>query len=76
MPYSSLTLFYGLWVKTWSLAFAADAHAKVKPTLLAVDLIVVRRRQGQLVAEAQDSETTARDLPSEVWELVKQEVID
>ncbi|ORY86057.1 hypothetical protein BCR35DRAFT_351602 [Leucosporidium creatinivorum] len=76
MPYSNLTLFYGLWVKTWSLVFAAEAYAKVQPALLAIDLISLRRRQGKLVAEAQDWRTTARDLPEEVWEFIKQELID
>ncbi|ORY86067.1 hypothetical protein BCR35DRAFT_351611 [Leucosporidium creatinivorum] len=76
MPHSSVTLFYGLWVKTWSLAFAAETYYKTKPVLLAIDLILLRRRKGNLVAEAQDSKTTARDLPEEVWQLVKQELID
>jgi len=73
---SSVTLFYGLWVKSWSLAFAADAFSKIHPTLLGIDLIARRRREGKLKVEEQDEKTTARDLPGEVWELVKQEIID
>jgi len=73
---SSVTLFYGLWVKSWSLAFAADAFDKIHPTLLGIDLIARRWREGKLQAEEQDQMTTARDLPGEVWELIKQEVID
>ncbi|ORY54363.1 hypothetical protein BCR35DRAFT_355896 [Leucosporidium creatinivorum] len=73
---SSVTLFYGLWVKTWSLVFAARAHEKIQPPLLALDLIIARRRSGKLVVEEQETRTTARDLPEEVWELIKQEIID
>ncbi|ORY54373.1 hypothetical protein BCR35DRAFT_335801 [Leucosporidium creatinivorum] len=73
---SSVILFYGLWVKTWSLAFAAHAHEKIQPPLLALDLLIARRRSGKLVVEEQDLQTTARDLPEEVWELIKQETID
>lgn len=76
MSSSSVTLFYGLWVETWSLAFAADAYAKVHPTLLAIDLICARRRRGELRCAEEQGETTAVDLPVEVWELVKQQVID
>ncbi|ORY86058.1 hypothetical protein BCR35DRAFT_330751 [Leucosporidium creatinivorum] len=73
---SSVTLFYGLWVKSWSLAFAADAYGQINPTLLGIDLIARRWREGKLEVEEQEMKTTARDLPSEVWELVKQELID
>ncbi|ORY86066.1 hypothetical protein BCR35DRAFT_330761 [Leucosporidium creatinivorum] len=73
---SSVTLFYGLWVKSWSLAFAADAYDKIHPTLLGIDLIARRWREGKLATEEQETKTTARELPGEVWELEKQEVID
>ncbi|ORY86069.1 hypothetical protein BCR35DRAFT_330764 [Leucosporidium creatinivorum] len=73
---SSATLFYGVWVRSWSLAFAADAYDKIQPTLLAIDLIARRWRDGKLEVEEQERNTTARDLPGEVWELVKQELID
>ena len=74
---SSVTLFYGLWVKTWSLAFVAEAHEKVQNTLLAIDLICLRRGKGELIAETQRApKRTVVDLPAEVWEIVKQEVIN
>ncbi|ORY52713.1 hypothetical protein BCR35DRAFT_335954 [Leucosporidium creatinivorum] len=58
---SSVTLFYGIWLR---------------PTLLALDLLIARRRSGKLVVEEQETRTTARDLPEEVWEPIKQKTID
>ena len=76
MSSSTVTLFYGLWVKTWSLVFAAEAYALVHPTLLAIDLFCLRRGKGQLITEVEGSpKRTAADLPAEVWEMVKQQVI-
>ena len=51
MCWSTVSLVYGLWVKTWTLSFAAEAHEKIHPTLLAIDLICLRRRKGELIAE-------------------------
>ncbi|ORY51759.1 hypothetical protein BCR35DRAFT_356059 [Leucosporidium creatinivorum] len=76
MSRSEVVLFYGVWVKTWQLAFAADAHENIAPLILAIDLISFRRRWGKLQVEEQETKTTALGLPEEVWELVKQEIID
>jgi len=73
---SEVTLFYGVWVKTWQLASAADAHDKVSLSLLAINLLIARRRSGQLQVEEPETRTTAHDLPEEVWEEVKLHVID
>jgi hypothetical protein len=75
MPASETTLFYGLWVTTASLNFAPTAHMATRPTVLAIDLIITRRRRGKLEIEGQDEKTKARDLPEEVWEMVKREMI-
>ncbi|ORY86022.1 hypothetical protein BCR35DRAFT_351576 [Leucosporidium creatinivorum] len=75
MCWSNATLFYGLWVTTASLNFAATAHKATRPTVLAIDLIISRRRRGKLEIEGQEEKTTARQLPEEVWELVKDELL-
>lgn len=75
MCWSNATLFYGLRVTTASLNFAATAHKATKSTTLAVDLITSRRRRGKLEVKGQDEKTTARELPEEVWELVKHELL-
>ncbi|ORY86034.1 hypothetical protein BCR35DRAFT_302688 [Leucosporidium creatinivorum] len=75
MCWSNATLFYGLWVTTASLNFAATAYKATRPTILAIDLIISRRRRGQLEVEGQDEKTTARELPEEVWELVKDHLL-
>ncbi|ORY86018.1 hypothetical protein BCR35DRAFT_351573 [Leucosporidium creatinivorum] len=74
MCWSNATLFYGLWVTTAWLNFAATAHKATRPTILAIDLIINRRRRGKLEIEGQEEKTTARQLPEEVWELVKDEL--
>ena len=68
MSYSSVTLFYGQWVKTWSLAFAADAHTAVQPILPAIDRIVSVAGEGAIVAEEGNSTRKVVDLPAGVWE--------
>nr|CRX79287.1 hypothetical protein [Leucosporidium scottii] len=75
MCWSHATLFYGLWVTTASLNFAATAHKATRPTSLAIDLIISGRRRGQLEIEGQDEKTTARELPEEVWDLVKDQLL-
>jgi hypothetical protein len=66
MCFSNATLFYGLWVTTASLNFAATAHIATRPTILAIDLIISRRRRGKVEITGQDKKTTARELPEEV----------
>ena len=64
--------FYGVFVETAYLCFAADAYKKSKGSLLAVDLICARRRKGQLSIALSQFKT----MPEEVWKLVKLHVID
>jgi hypothetical protein len=73
---SKVTLFHGVWVKARQLAFAADAYDKVSLSLLAINLIIARRRSGKLQIEEQETRTTALDLPEGVWEEIKLRVID
>jgi hypothetical protein len=76
MCFSNATLFYGLWVTTTSLDFAATAHKATRPTILAIDLTISRRRRGKLETKGQDERTTARELPpEEMWELVKDQLL-
>lgn len=75
MCWSKATLFLGLWVTTASLNFAATAHKATRPTIVAIDLIINRCRRGKLEIEGQEEKTTARELPEEVWELVKDELL-
>lgn len=51
------------------------AHKATRLTILAIDLIVSRRRSGKLEIKGQDEKTTARELPEEVWELVKDQLL-
>lgn len=69
---SIAALGYGLFVRTASLLAAADAHTKVEPTRRFVELVKLRRERGTLQAEGGGVER----LPSEVWGMVLQEVID
>jgi hypothetical protein len=74
---STVILFYGVWVKTWSLVFAAKAYKKAASALLAIDIILRRRRTGQLsVKERLKKRKNAMDLPEEIWSIIKQSVID
>jgi len=75
MCWSNTTLFYGLWVTTASLNFAATAHKATRTTILAIDLIISPRRCGKLEIEGQDEKTSARELPEEVWELVRDQLL-
>ncbi|GAA6039941.1 hypothetical protein JCM8097_002630 [Rhodosporidiobolus ruineniae] len=77
MCWSSATLFYGTFVKAIPLYVAAGAWDRAKPVLLALDLISLRRRNGTLrVKKRREGKAGAQDVPIEVWELVKQEVVD
>ncbi|GAA6023488.1 hypothetical protein JCM11491_006598 [Sporobolomyces phaffii] len=67
-------LFFGAFVHSVSLCFAADAYHVQHRTLLAVDLIRSRRRNGRL-AFVSPTRSIAR-VPDEVWLLVQQQLVD
>ncbi|GAA5928827.1 hypothetical protein JCM3775_004645 [Rhodotorula graminis] len=71
MSFSTSTLFYGITVTVTSLCFTAAAYADVKSAVRAVDLIRSRRDQGRLETSSSTGARDVRDVPSEVWELVK-----
>ncbi|GAA6043220.1 hypothetical protein JCM8097_000333 [Rhodosporidiobolus ruineniae] len=74
---SSATLFYGTFVKAVSLFLAGDAWTRAKPIVLALDMIASRRNSGSLQVEGGAFErVSAADIPVEVWEIVKHEVVD
>lgn len=63
--------FYGVFIETAQLCFAADAYKKSKGSLLGIDLICARRRKGELSAAS----SQVKAIPVEVWRLIKLEVI-
>lgn len=63
--------FYGVFIETAQLCFAADAYKKSKGSLLGIDLICARRRKGELSA----APSQVKSIPVEVWRLIKVEVI-
>ncbi|ORY52714.1 hypothetical protein BCR35DRAFT_310607 [Leucosporidium creatinivorum] len=71
---STATLLYGLWVTTASLAFAATAHHRTRAPFLAIDLILLRRRSGQLKLLREGASALVM-MPPEVWELVKRQLV-
>ncbi|ORY54372.1 hypothetical protein BCR35DRAFT_316112 [Leucosporidium creatinivorum] len=71
---STATLLYGLWVTTASLAFAATAHHRTRAPFLAIDLILLRRRSGQLKLLREGASALVM-IPPEVWEQVKKQLV-
>lgn len=71
---STATLFYGLWVTTASLSFAATAHQRTRSPFCAIDLILLRRRSGSLKVDS-DGANALVMMPPEVWGQVKQNLV-
>ncbi|GAA6019466.1 hypothetical protein JCM11491_000966 [Sporobolomyces phaffii] len=72
------TLFFGVFVNSLALCFAAEAYHTQHRTLLAIDLIRRRRRTDRLKS-ASPSSLSSNPLarfPDEVWSLVKLQLID
>jgi len=67
-------MFYGVFVKSYSLCFAADAHNAVQTTLLALNMIKIRRRNGNLCTSNPSSAVVR--IPDEVWQLVQEQIVD
>jgi len=74
MATSEATFFYGVFVEVAYLCFAATSYKANKDSLFAIDLICRRRRKGQLATKG--SATCILDVPHEVWEVVKLQIID
>ncbi|GAA5971098.1 hypothetical protein JCM3765_001990 [Sporobolomyces pararoseus] len=75
MPFKAhSTLFYGVFVNSLSLCFAADAHEATKDTQLAIDMIKARKRRDQIHLRT-PYKALAR-IPEEVWQSLRDEVID
>ncbi|GAA6019567.1 hypothetical protein JCM10207_003747 [Rhodosporidiobolus poonsookiae] len=75
MAYGYSAVFYGAFVKTLHLIAAAKAWPSLEPTLLAVDLISLRRNMGKLEVEIGASTSVTR-LPVELWSEIKLALID
>ncbi|GAA5963182.1 hypothetical protein JCM3765_003638 [Sporobolomyces pararoseus] len=68
------TLFYGVFVKSYPLCFAAEAFKSTKNSLLAIDMIRNRRKQDTLQV-AVPRKALSR-VPDEVWQIVKEQLIE
>jgi len=68
------TIFYGVFVKSAYLCFAADAYKESKNSLLAIDLICARRRKGNLSVKGNGG--IVGRVPEEVWKMIKVEIVD
>lgn len=65
-------LFYGLSVRSADLLHAALAWEKLEAPLLAVDMVCRRRRTGKLDTERGSA---LKDMPEELWDVVKNELV-
>ena len=69
------TFFYGVFVKSAHLCLASDAYKATKGSLLAVDLICARKRNGLLQSQYQTLNSATR-VPEEIWKMIKLAAID
>ncbi|GAA6019561.1 hypothetical protein JCM10207_003745 [Rhodosporidiobolus poonsookiae] len=69
------TVFYGVFVKTLHLIAAAKAWPSLEPTLLAVDLIALRRNTGKLEVETGAPHSITR-LSAEAWNEIQRALVD
>ncbi|GAA5868238.1 hypothetical protein JCM8547_002289 [Rhodosporidiobolus lusitaniae] len=77
MCINSTSLFYGIAVRTWTLARAVDAWPSLEPAFLFFNLVSLRLRLGTLSVSSASSKTSAVErVPVEVWELMKEELVD
>lgn len=72
MASASSYLFYGVFVTLPSLLIAANAYEKISPQLLALDLISLRARKGNLSTEVAYGVTTR--IAAELWSLIRAEL--
>ncbi|BGP37394.1 hypothetical protein JCM10450v2_001303 [Rhodotorula kratochvilovae] len=76
MCFSSSTLFYGLTVRALPLCLVARAYPRIKPALLALDLIRARRDAGTLETHPGQGDTDVGKVPGELWDVVKEHVVE
>ncbi|KAK4701705.1 hypothetical protein P7C70_g4521, partial [Phenoliferia sp. Uapishka_3] len=67
------SIFYGVFVRAWTLIRAAKAYPRLAEPLLALDLIALRRRRGTLSSGFENGAGAER-MPNEVWDLVRREL--
>lgn len=65
------TIVYGLVIKTWTLLVAAHAFSKIRPVLLTLDMISLRKSMGAVVQD----ETNFSTLPQEIIEIIRKEFL-
>ncbi|ORY86035.1 hypothetical protein BCR35DRAFT_351588 [Leucosporidium creatinivorum] len=81
LSHSSAALFYGVWIPTALLAFAARAHPQIHGPITIINLITHRRRAGTLQVKPNEEDdpnkvpAVAR-MPMEVWEQIKGYLLD
>ncbi|GAA6026180.1 hypothetical protein JCM10207_001290 [Rhodosporidiobolus poonsookiae] len=76
---ATAALGYGVFVRTATLAFAATAWPSLEPTVRFFDFLAFRQRTGTLQFSSPNrapQRSALEKVPLEVWELIKQEVID
>lgn len=72
MAFAASYFFYGAFITLPSLLIAANAHHKLYPTLLALDLISLRTKRGTLATT--DGKTAITRVAYEIWYLVRKEL--
>jgi len=72
---STATLVYGITLQALELCIAAAGYTRVKPALIAVDLVRSGKANGTLETSTSERRTTACALPVELWDLVKRHIL-
>lgn len=72
MCYSRVRVFYGVFVRSSDLLYAAMAWENLQAPLLVLDMIGARRTSGTLKISGR---SRIIDVPIEVWDLVKRELV-
>ncbi|GAA5943964.1 hypothetical protein JCM3775_004724 [Rhodotorula graminis] len=71
MCFSTSTIWFGITVKALDLCIAAMTFVEIKPTLLAIDLILARKAAGTLATTVVPGKVSVGALPVEVWDIAK-----
>ncbi|ORY86012.1 hypothetical protein BCR35DRAFT_302650 [Leucosporidium creatinivorum] len=76
--WGSAGVFYGVWARTASLNFCAEATLLLRGSLKAIDHIILRRRLNTLRIEHAEggAESGLLKMPEEVWRLVRRCLIE
>jgi len=75
MCQATASLVWGCTVKVADLCLLASALPNIEPALLAIDLILARRRQGRLETAGGSNRVAVSAVPAEVWTMIKTELI-